>query len=109
MNETATRAIEWILGISLFMIFAVPAVWWLIGRAARNKRRRLERSRREIMVASAPDTGGAECPHKRSKSRARTDEDGRMRSICRFCGIKMIRHGPGDWEALAPEQPASRG
>jgi len=103
MNDTANSLIAWILGLSLFLVFAVPAVWWLLGRAARRKRRRLERSRREITVAPAVTADGArECPHKRSKSKARAGDDGRLRSICRFCGVPMLRHAKGEWEVLAP-------
>ena len=102
MDDTLNRLLAWTLGISLFLLFAVPAGIWLVRRMQHGKRRRLERSKRQIVVAATAELGGAgECPHKRSKSRARTAPDGEMTSICRFCGVPMLRHGPGDWEVLA--------
>jgi hypothetical protein len=101
VNDTGNQLIGWILGVGLFLIFAVPLAIWLARRIAHKKRRRLEQSRREIVVAADPlATGRKECSHKRSKSRAKAGADGRMTSICRFCGVPMLRRGPGDWEVL---------
>jgi hypothetical protein len=102
MNDTANLLLAWTLGVSLFLLFAVPAGIWLVRRLQHGKRRRLERSKRQIMVAAEAEAAApGDCPHKRSKSRAKTGADGRMTSICRFCGVPMLRHGPGDWAVIA--------
>lgn len=35
--------------------------------------------------------------HRRSRSRARRREDGSLESVCRRCGVPMIRSDEGDW------------
>jgi hypothetical protein len=99
--------ITWLFVICVLLFFGVPLAFVAYRRVEQAKRLRLERSKRRIKLqtsaAHAPGEEPAEgCPHKRSKSRAKTGEDGKMRSICRFCGVPMIRNGPGDWEVLAP-------
>jgi hypothetical protein len=104
VDETSNALLGWILGISLFLIIGVPLAIWAVRRVAQGKRRRLERSRREIKVK--PITQTAEqtaCPHRRSKSRAKAGADGRLRSICRFCGLPMLRIAEGEWEVVEPE------
>jgi hypothetical protein len=108
MNDLANQILAWTLGIALFLLFVVPAGIWLVRRIQHGKRRQLERSKRSIAVAAEPDAAPGECPHKRSKSRAKTGSDGQMTSICRFCGVAMLRNGPGDWEVIAEGGQASR-
>ena len=106
MSDTDNQILGWILGVGLFLVFALPLAIWLVRSIAHRKRRRLEQSKRQIVVAAERDAAGEnECPHKRSKSRAKTGADGRMTSICRFCGVPMLRRGPGDWEVLAAGAP----
>jgi hypothetical protein len=106
VSDTTNQLLAWVLGVSLFLVFALPFGIWVVRRVAHKKRRRLEQSRRQIVVAAEPGVAGQkECPHKRSKSRAKTGPDGQMTSICRFCGIPMLRLGPGDWEVLAAGPP----
>jgi hypothetical protein len=110
VDESSNALLGWILGISLLLIIGVPLAIWAVRRIAQGKRRRLERSRREIKVN--PITQSAEqisCPHRRSKSRAGAGADGRLRSICRFCGVPMLRIAEGEWEVVEPEANAGLG
>ena len=44
--------------------------------------------------------------HWRSKARARLVQ-GRWQSVCRHCGVKLVRLGPGQWIELGKlEEPA---
>lgn len=104
MSETNDQLLAWVLAVSLLVVFALPLGIWIARRIAHTRRRRLERSKRQIAVTAEASTGtGAQCPHKRSKSRAKSGPDGRVTSICRFCGVPMLRRGPGQWEVLAAE------
>jgi hypothetical protein len=110
VDETSNALLDWILGISLFLIIGIPLAIWAVRRVAQGKRRRLERSKRQIKVN--PLTQSAEqkaCPHRRSKSRAKAGADGRLRSICRFCGVPMLRLAEGEWEVLEPEADSAAG
>jgi hypothetical protein len=79
-------------------------------RYQRKRRRRLVDSPRKIQVARVEDNVPAAdvCTsgHQRSRSRAYTGPDGRLLSICKRCGVRMRRKGPGDWEIL-PSSSAS--
>jgi hypothetical protein len=104
MDDTFNLLLGWVLGVSLFLLFGIPSAIWAVRRIAHNKRRRLERSKRQIaVVPNEVFSKQKECPHKRSKGRARKAADGQMTSVCRFCGVPMLRHGHGDWEVIGPD------
>lgn len=107
MSTSATFLIPalGILSVAIATPFAVAG----LRAIAHRKRRRLERSRREILVRAgqeaAPLAGG--CTHQRSKGKARKGADGTYRSVCRFCGAPMRRLGRGDWIVEQPEDAAA--
>jgi hypothetical protein len=104
VDETSNLLLAWIFGVCLFLIIGIPTAIWAVRRVAHNKRRRLERSKRQIKVNPLTQTAEQKaCPHRRSKSRAKAGEDGRLRSICRFCGVPMLRLAQGEWEVLESE------
>jgi hypothetical protein len=104
-NEPSQPVMAWLLGVSLLLIFGVPLAWSLYRRIERAKRRRLERSKRPVRVRAARADVPIEaegCSHKRSRSRAREQEDGTLHSVCRFCGAPMKRVAAGEWKVLEP-------
>jgi hypothetical protein len=105
--------ITWLFAICVLLFFGVPLAFVAYRRVEHAKRLRLERSKRRIKLQTSPadrprEEPAEDCPHKRSKSRATTGDDGKMRSVCRFCGVPMIRNGPGEWAVLAREGTTSR-
>lgn len=84
-----------LMGIVFFV--GVPLVVSFVVKDRRRKmRKRGTASPRRIALATdeiAPRT----CEHARSKSRAREMADGRLTSICKKCGVTMVRNAPGDW------------
>jgi hypothetical protein len=100
--------LTWVFAVCLLVFIGVPAALWTYQRAVGRTRRKLEQSKRPIAINADERFDRAEtCPHKRSKSRAKTSADGTMRSICRFCGVPMVRKGPGEWDVVA-EGPGPR-
>jgi hypothetical protein len=103
MDAVDNDLLTWVFAISMLIFIGVPLAFWAYQRFVGGKRRKLERSKRPIAISTDERSDRTDaCPHKRSKGRAREDADGTMRSICRFCGIPMVRNGPGDWEVLVP-------
>ena len=109
MDAVGNDLLTWVLAISLLLFIGLPIALWTYQRIVGGKRRKLERAKRPIAISADErfDRTGA-CPHKRSKSRAKENAEGEMRSICRFCGTPMVRLGPGEWKAIAPEPAALR-
>ena len=82
----------------LLVIIGVPlAVSFYVNKKRRKKRTRAHSPRR-IELASDESVARA-CEHLRSKSRAKESADGQMVSVCKKCGVRMVRSGPGEWLA----------
>ncbi len=102
MGNEGNDLLAWMLAIALFIVFGLPLGWFAVRRIRHKMRRRLVNSPRKIVVAPAPPGAAAStaCAHERSKSKARVDRDGTYSSICKKCGVRMRRNGPGDWQAV---------
>jgi hypothetical protein len=107
VGDEGSDFLGWALAAALLLVFAPPLGWMGLRRIRHGMRRRLVNSPRKIVVAAASSGGASStaCIHERSKSRARVDRDGSYTSLCKRCGVRMRRNGPGDWEAVegAPE------
>lgn len=103
MSGSNEGLFTWLFVAALLFSIGLPSALVAYQKLEQVNRRRLERSRRRIKIdAEAPAAAATGCPHKRSRSRARAGSDGKMRSVCRYCGEAMIRRGPGDWEPVTP-------
>ena len=87
--------------IALVLFVAIPIAITFYLKHERRQRRKLVNSPRKIGLAGEEEDTGP-CEHVRSRSRARQGPDGQFVSICKKCGVAMVRNGPGDWSA-APE------
>ena len=87
--------------IALVMFVAVPIGVTFYMKHERRRRRKLVNSPRRIGLAS-DEVEARPCEHLRSRSRARQSADGRFVSICKKCGVPMVRVGAGDW-IVAPQ------
>lgn len=81
---------------ALVLFVAIPIATTFYLKHERRKRRKLVNSPRKIGLAS-DDEVAAPCEHVRSRSRAKQGADGQFVSICKKCGVAMVRNGPGDW------------
>ena len=108
MTAVDNGPLTWIFVLCLLIFIGAPIALWTYQRAVGRTRRKLERSKRPIAINADErfDRAGT-CPHKRSKSRAKQVGDGTMRSICRFCGVPMVRKGPGEWDVVF-DSPGTR-
>jgi hypothetical protein len=100
VGNESSDPLAWVLVIALFLVFAPPLGWLALRRIRHRMRRRLVDSPRKIVVAPASPGAASStaCAHERSKSKARVEQDGSYGSICKRCGVRMRRKGPGDWE-----------
>ena len=94
--------VGWVFPVALSIIavmIATPFAVAAIRKRNRRKRQKLVNSRRTIAVTSGAKKR-VECSHLRSKSRARAQEDGSYQSVCKVCGVAMIKSSDGTWRAL---------
>ena len=100
-----------LLLIALILVFGLPLGFGTYKWFQAKQRRRLERSKRPIKIETGPEVArqSVQCQHRRSRSKARTDRDEVMRSVCKWCGEPMKRNGPNDWEAIVSQPPDQLG
>ena len=100
MQETMILAIVYLVAATALVVSLVGVIFFGLRAHERGRRRKLVDSKRKIRVSSPTDEAKS-CVHMRSRSRARTEADGSIVSICKKCGVQMRRTGPGEWEATA--------
>lgn len=92
--------------IALVLLVGIPIAVTFYLKHERRQRRKLVNSPRKIGLAS-DEAPAAPCEHVRSRSRAKQASDGQFVSICKKCGVPMVRNGPGDWSP-APDRAEPR-
>lgn len=98
MEAIVVGAILLILAIVL-----APFAGSALRRAARHRRRKLVDSPRKISILAEHEAAAAECAergHRRDGTKVRHDGDGGYVTVCRRCGIRLARSGPGEWHPL---------
>jgi hypothetical protein len=95
-----TPVLAWMFVLALAFVFLPPVTFYSIRRFQAGRRRKMVNAPRKIKVLSGDETPDNPCAkgHQRSKRNARQGSDGAYVSVCRTCGARMRRVGPGDWE-----------
>lgn len=102
MESPFNSVLSWLFATALIIVFGLPLAWMSVGRIRHKMRKRMVNSPRKIIVpaANAGASSPSACSHERSKNKARLSADGTYTSICKRCGTRMRRKGPGDWEVI---------
>ena len=103
MDPSWTPVLAWSFAVLLIFMFVPPLAMMALRRIQHSRRQKMVNGPRKIKVAREDDVSGDPCAargHQRSKRNVREGADGVYVSVCRTCGVRMRRNGPGDWEAV---------